>query len=217
MIDAALDVLGATKKASQAPSARPLSFALVRPPGHHAGADDTPGHRAEGFCFFNSAAVAAGVVLERGLAQKVCILDWDVHHGNGTQQLFYGDSRMLYLSLHRYGDRWYPETGAADEVGEGKGKGATVNVPWPENGMSDNDYYAAFELVLLPILKARSCPICQPSRRAWAHPRPRACPHIFLSAALTLALALIFTPALNLLPRAYAGLLARSPHRLRGL
>ena len=62
-------------------------------PGHHAGADDTEGHRAEGFCFYNSVAVAAGVALQKGLAQRICILDWDVHHGNGTQRLFYSDPR----------------------------------------------------------------------------------------------------------------------------
>jgi histone deacetylase 6 len=85
VIDAALDVLEAGRTA---PPERPVAFALVRPPGHHAGADDTPGHRAEGFCFYNSVAVAAGCALERG-ARRVAILDWDVHHGNGTQKLFY--------------------------------------------------------------------------------------------------------------------------------
>jgi acetoin utilization deacetylase AcuC-like enzyme len=102
VIDAALDVLEAARAA---PPERPVAFALVRPPGHHAGADDTPGHCAEGFCFFNSVAVAAGCALERG-AQRVAILDWDVHHGNGTQKIFYNDARVLYVSLHRYGDRW---------------------------------------------------------------------------------------------------------------
>ena len=85
VIDAALDVLEAGRTA---PPERPVAFALVRPPGHHAGADDTPGHRAEGFCFYNSVAVAAGCALERG-ARRVAILDWDVHHGNGTQKIFY--------------------------------------------------------------------------------------------------------------------------------
>ena len=166
VIDAAHHVLGTTKgEASSSspamgsppvagsPSRRPrASFALVRPPGHHAGYDDTPNHRAEGFCFFNSVAVAAGCVLRSGAAERVCILDWDVHHGNGTQQLFYDDGRVLYISLHRFGDRWYPETGDVDEVGEGAGVGMNVNIPWPENGLGDSDYLAAFHLVVLPII-----------------------------------------------------------------
>ena len=155
VIDATLDVMrdAASPPPNAPPGYRPVSFALVRPPGHHAGADDTPGHRAEGFCFYNSVAVAAGVALTRG-ASKVCILDWDVHHGNGTQQLFYEEGRVLYISLHRFGDRWYPETGELDEVGDGAGLGRNVNIPWPENGMHDSDYFAAFTLVLLPILRS---------------------------------------------------------------
>ena len=157
VIDAALDVINA---AAEAPSGvkepTPVSFALVRPPGHHAGADDTPGHRAEGFCFFNSVAVAANVALERGAAKKVCIVDWDVHHGNGTQNIFYQDGRVLYVSLHRFGDRWYPETGALDEVGEGGGIGANVNIPWTVDGMTDTDYLAALSLVVLPIISSFS-------------------------------------------------------------
>ncbi len=155
VIDAALGVMReASAPAANAPVGfRPVSFALVRPPGHHAGADDTPGHRAEGFCFYNSVAVAAGCALEQG-ASKVVILDWDVHHGNGTQHLFYDEGRVLYISLHRFGDRWYPETGAVDEVGEGAGAGRNVNIPWPDNGLHDTDYLAAFTLVVLPILRA---------------------------------------------------------------
>ena len=95
-----------------------------------------------------------GVVLDSGLAKKIVILDWDVHHGNGTQDIFYNDSRVLYISLHRYGERWYPETGDLDEVGEGDGKGMTLNVPWPADGMADSDYLAAFRLVILPVLEA---------------------------------------------------------------
>lgn len=153
VIDAAYSVLQmhpGNKSATRGPPA----FALVRPPGHHAGADDTDGHHAEGFCFYNSVAVAAGVVRASGAAKKVVILDWDVHHGNGTQAIFYHDPNVLYISLHRYGNRWYPETGDADEVGEGAGAGMNVNVPWPSDGYYDTDYYAAFQLVVLPVLRA---------------------------------------------------------------
>ena len=155
VIDATLDVIReAAAPPAKAPRGyRPVSFALVRPPGHHAGADDTPGHRAEGFCFYNSVAVAAGCALAQGV-RKIAILDWDVHHGNGTQHLFYEEARVLYISLHRFGDRWYPETGELDEVGAGAGVGRNVNIPWPENGMHDTDYLAAFTLVVLPILRA---------------------------------------------------------------
>jgi len=73
----------------------------VRPPGHHAGADDSEGHRAEGFCFYNSAAVAARCALETNRARRVAIIDWDIHHGNGTQAILYDDPRVLYISLHR--------------------------------------------------------------------------------------------------------------------
>lgn len=84
------------------------------------------------------------------------IVDWDIHHGNGTQRLFYDDPRVLFISLHRYGDRWYPETGAVNEVGEGSAKGFTINVPWPEDGMNDSDYFAAIELVVVPVISSFS-------------------------------------------------------------
>jgi hypothetical protein len=109
---------------------------------------------AQGFCFYNSVAVAAGVALAAGSVSKVAILDWDVHHGNGTQSIFYKDARVLYISLHRFGERWYPETGEIDEVGEGEGVGANLNVPWPADGMSDTDYISAMRLVVLPVLEA---------------------------------------------------------------
>ena len=92
-VDAACAVLKDTSKLG---ARAPPAFALVRPPGHHAGADDTDGHHAEGFCFYNSVAVAAGVVLDSGLAKKIVILDWDVHHGNGTQDIFYERDDVLY-------------------------------------------------------------------------------------------------------------------------
>ena len=136
------------------PNAPRCALALVRPPGHHAGFDDTDGHRAEGFCFYNSVAVAAGSMLASGAAQRVAILDWDVHHGNGTQRLLYERADALYVSLHRLGPGWYPQTGHLDEVGAKAGRGCNVNVGWPADGLGDADYLAAFELVVLPILGA---------------------------------------------------------------
>lgn len=102
---------------------------------------------AMGFCFFNNAAVAARAAQEAG-AQRVLILDWDVHHGNGTQHIFEADDSVLYMSVHRY-DRgqFYPGTGAATEVGRGEGEGFTVNVPWDTDGVTDADYMAAMQQV----------------------------------------------------------------------
>jgi acetoin utilization deacetylase AcuC-like enzyme len=98
------------------------AFCLVRPPGHHA----TPGH-AMGFCLFNNVAVAAAHLLEaRGLS-RIAIVDFDVHHGNGTQDIFYRDGRVLYFSTHQH--PYYPGTGYFNETGEGPGEGAIVNVP----------------------------------------------------------------------------------------
>ncbi|MEO6239245.1 MAG: histone deacetylase [Vicinamibacterales bacterium] len=108
-----------------------IAVALVRPPGHHAERD-----RAMGFCLFNNVAVAAAAVLARGLA-RVAIIDIDVHHGNGTQDIFYEDPRVLYVSTHQ--SPFYPGTGAADEVGRHAGEGFTVNVPM-EAGSTDADY-----------------------------------------------------------------------------
>ncbi len=112
------------------------SFALVRPPGHHAEHD-----RAMGFCLFNNIAVAAAAALARGLT-RVAIVDIDVHHGNGTQAAFYEDPRVLYVSTHQY--PFYPGTGAADETGAGAGLGFTLNVPLPA-GSTDGDYVRAYE------------------------------------------------------------------------
>ncbi|CAL5091293.1 unnamed protein product [Urochloa decumbens] len=121
-------------------------FAMVRPPGHHAGVK-----QAMGFCLHNNAAVAA-LAAKRAGAKKVLIVDWDVHHGNGTQEIFEGDSSVLYISLHRheYGN-FYPGTGAADEVGILGGQGFSVNIPWSRGGVGDNDYIFAFQNVVLPI------------------------------------------------------------------
>jgi acetoin utilization deacetylase AcuC-like enzyme len=98
------------------------ALCLVRPPGHHALPD-----RALGFCLFNNAAVAARVALDEHQLDRVLVVDWDVHHGNGTQDVFYADGRVGFFSIHRW--PFYPGTGAADETGTGKGLGATRNVP----------------------------------------------------------------------------------------
>lgn len=120
------------------------AFALVRPPGHHA----EPA-RAMGFCLYNNAAIAAEAALARG-AQRVLVLDWDVHHGNGTQAAFWGRRDVLYMSSHQF--PFYPGTGAPTEVGEGEGLGFTVNCALPA-GQKDADYGAVFQDLFLPIAR----------------------------------------------------------------
>ncbi|WWC68627.1 uncharacterized protein I206_102558 [Kwoniella pini CBS 10737] len=125
------------------------AFAIVRPPGHHAEPDEHMG-----FCFFNNVAVAAREVQRKGLAKKVLILDWDVHHGNGTQRAFWDDPDVLYISLHRHdGGKFYPTSdfGALDMVGSGAGEGKSVNIPWPGPGFGDADYIYAFQRIVMPI------------------------------------------------------------------
>jgi acetoin utilization deacetylase AcuC-like enzyme len=142
--EAASFASGAACSAVESALAGETAFAVARPPGHHAGRD-----YGMGFCLTNHAAVAAGHALSRGL-DKVAILDWDVHHGNGTQDIFYGDGRVLYLSVHQ--SPFYPGTGGAAEVGEGEGLGFTVNVPLPA-GSGEEPYAAAFAGVFLPVLR----------------------------------------------------------------
>ncbi|XP_048200367.1 histone deacetylase 4 isoform X3 [Perognathus longimembris pacificus] len=125
-------------------------FAVVRPPGHHA-EESTP----MGFCYFNSVAVAAKLLQLRLNVSKILIVDWDVHHGNGTQQAFYSDPNVLYVSLHRYDDgNFFPGSGAPDEVGTGPGVGFNVNMAFTgglDPPMGDTEYLAAFRTVVMPI------------------------------------------------------------------
>jgi len=119
-------------------------FALVRPPGHHAESD-----RAMGFCLYNNVAVAAAAARARGV-ERVAVVDIDVHHGNGTQWMFYTDPSVLYVSTHQF--PFYPGTGAADEVGRGAGAGFTVNVPL-EAGATDADYALVYRALVEPVLE----------------------------------------------------------------
>ena len=120
------------------------AFALVRPPGHHAERD-----RAMGFCLYNNVSVAAAAAIAHGLG-RVAVVDIDVHHGNGTQWMFYDDDRVLYVSTHQY--PFYPGTGAANEIGTGKGTGFTLNVPL-EMGAIDSDYDLVYRTAIIPVLK----------------------------------------------------------------
>ena len=121
------------------------AFAVVRPPGHHA-----ERHRAMGFCFFNNIAIAAAYARARGIG-RVAIVDYDVHHGNGTQWSFYGDRSVLVVSSHQY--PYYPGTGAAGEIGSGSGRGFTVNLPLAA-GATDADYEHVYTRLGLPVLRA---------------------------------------------------------------
>jgi acetoin utilization deacetylase AcuC-like enzyme len=119
-------------------------IALVRPPGHHA-----ERARAMGFCLFNNVAIAAAHLRRCGVA-RVLVVDWDLHHGNGTQHLFERDPDVLYVSTHQY--PFYPGTGAVDEVGEGPGAGRTLNLPFPA-GFGDREFERAFAEAIIPICR----------------------------------------------------------------
>ena len=122
---------------------RAPAFALVRPPGHHAERD-----RPMGFCLYNNVAVGAAAALARGLS-RVAVVDFDVHHGNGTQWAFYDDPRVLFISTHQ--SPFWPGTGAAADAGKGDGEGFTINVPMAA-GSGDADYALVFDDIILPVL-----------------------------------------------------------------
>ncbi len=123
------------------------AFCAVRPPGHHA-----ERNRALGFCFFNNIAIGAEYLLEHFGLEKVAIVDWDVHHGNGTQHLFESDRRVFYLSLHESPEYCYPGTGYHKETGKGPGKGFTLNLPLPPRS-GDSEYLEALKGEGLPRLR----------------------------------------------------------------
>ena len=121
------------------------AFALVRPPGHHATAT-----RAMGFCLFNNVAIATKYALDKYKLERTLIIDFDVHHGNGTQDIFYNNPQVLYLSTHQY--PFYPGTGSLDETGSGAARGTTVNIPLPA-GCGDAEYLQVFEQIVAPAVR----------------------------------------------------------------
>ncbi|KAM9296115.1 histone deacetylase 5 [Gastrophryne carolinensis] len=131
-------------------------FAVIRPPGHHA--EESV---AMGFCFFNSVSIAAKLLRQKMNVNRILIVDWDIHHGNGTQQAFYSDPNVLYVSLHRYDDgNFFPGSGSPEEVGTGSGVGYNVNIAWTggvDPPFGDAEYLAAFRMVVMPIAK-EFCP-----------------------------------------------------------
>ncbi len=118
-------------------------FCAVRPPGHHALVE-----RAMGFCFFNNVAIGARYAQQHHGLSRILIVDWDVHHGNGTQEIFYEDNSVFYFSTHQV--PFYPGTGSAEETGRGAGQGATLNVPLPA-GAGDDEIIEAFRSQLMPV------------------------------------------------------------------
>lgn len=122
---------------------------VVRPPGHHAEPDEP-----HGFCIFNNVAIAAQYAIKSHGLKRVLIVDWDVHHGQGTQHIFEADPRVLYVSIHRYDNgSFFPGSTDANytEVGTGAGRGFNVNIPWNKKGMADSEYMLAFQALVLPI------------------------------------------------------------------
>jgi acetoin utilization deacetylase AcuC-like enzyme len=147
-LDAALRATGAALNAVDAvvTGQAKNAFCIVRPPGHHATAA-----RGMGFCLFDNIAIAARYAQRKHGLSRVLIADWDVHHGNGTQDIFYSDGTVFFFSTHQH--PWYPGTGAPEETGEGVGKGTTLNSPFPA-GSGRKEILGAFQEKLLPAARA---------------------------------------------------------------
>ena len=163
--DAALASAGLAKWAAhdalEGSDGRQTPFSLGRPPGHHAVEDD-----AMGFCFFNNAAVAAQSAIDSGKAERVVIFDWDVHHGNGTQDIFYDQGDVFYVSIHEEG--LYPGTGHVDEIGERDGKRTNMNIPFPP-GTTHHAFLEALESVIGPAIETFDPDLCIVSAGFDAH------------------------------------------------
>ncbi|MEM0023728.1 MAG: histone deacetylase family protein [Thermofilum sp.] len=148
---AALAAAGASLQAAELAARGEGAFALVRPPGHHASKRGRAmGAPTQGFCVFNNAALAVARLLELGL-RRVAVVDFDAHHGNGTQEIFYSDPCVLHIDLHEDPTTLYPGTGFPVDVGEGEGEGTKVNVVLPP-GSSDDVYALAIEEIVIPLL-----------------------------------------------------------------
>jgi acetoin utilization deacetylase AcuC-like enzyme len=145
--DVALQAVGGVLQGLDAVMAGEVNhtFALVRPPGHHATSEE-----AMGFCLFNNIAIAAEYAKRKYKLERILIADFDVHHGNGTQEIFYADPKVLYFSSHQY--PWYPGTGSIYEDGAGEGKGFTVNVPLPAY-CGDSEHLRVYREILIPVAK----------------------------------------------------------------
>jgi acetoin utilization deacetylase AcuC-like enzyme len=145
--DVALQAVGGLLQGLDSVMAREVNhaFALVRPPGHHATSEE-----AMGFCLFNNIAIAAEYAKRKYKLERILIADFDVHHGNGTQEIFYADPKVLYFSSHQY--PWYPGSGSIYEDGDGEGKGFTVNVPLPAY-CGDKEHLRVYREILVPVAK----------------------------------------------------------------